>query len=90
MLLVKQGEQGVGLTSLAVVKGEVAHRVLLVPYARPRGTAVEGQVCEKATTALFNEQANMHDIGSGGHVEDNVLEACGLRGGPMHACGCLP
>jgi hypothetical protein len=79
-----------GRTGFAAVKGQVAHRVLLVSHAGTRGTAVEGEIRHDTAAAFFNEQANVHDIGRGGHVEYDVLEAGGLRGRPMHARGRLP
>ena len=78
-----------GRTGFAVVEGQVAHRVLLVAHAGARGTAVEGEVGHDAAAAFFNEQTNVHDVGCGGHVEYDVLEAGGLRGRPMHARGRL-
>jgi hypothetical protein len=37
-----------------------------------------------------NEQTNMHDAVSNGHVKLDILQACGLRSRPVHTGTCCP
>lgn len=89
-LVVDWEDEEAGHTGLAVVKGQVAHRVLLVSHAGARGTTVKGKICHDTAAAFFNEQTNVNDIGRGGHVEYDVLEVGRLGGRPVHARGRLP
>ena len=72
------------LTGLAVVKLQVAHRVLLISYACTSRAAIERKVRHEATAPLLNKQTDVYDIRSGRHVKDDVLKTRGLRSRPMH------
>jgi hypothetical protein len=74
-------------TGLAIIKDKVPGGELLVADRHSRSSTVEGQVVEEAAGPVFDEKTDVHNARPGGHVEDNVLQAGGLRGRPVHARG---
>ncbi len=58
---------------------------MLVADAGTGCAPVEGEIRDEAAAALLDEQADMHYIGGGRHVEHNVLQTGRLGRGPVHA-----
>lgn len=60
------------------VEGEVAHRVLLIAELGALLASVEDQVRQHATASFFYEDAGVIILGSGGQLEDAVLDRSSL------------
>lgn len=67
------------------VEGEVAHCVLLVAELSALLAAVEDQVRQHAAASFLHEDTGMIIFGSGGKLEDAVLDRGSLGRGPMEA-----
>lgn len=75
------------LTSLAIIKLEVLHRVLLIPHRRTRSTAIKRQIRQQPTTTFLDEKSHMNNIRSSRHIKHDVLQTSRLGGRPVHARG---
>lgn len=73
---------------MAIDKGQVACRVLLVTESSTPLTSIEDKVAQKAATAFLHVDTGVVAVGCLWKVEDNVLYRGRLSRWPMNTPGC--